>query len=104
MWLLLSKTSSKNGRSIDQLHDRGSQILRQSLFGANTSSSGIRYYENRLCKKICETSTPKKDNSDYKFEYIQKDDLKQIVLFKNGENYYQQMRKKIYKKMATKGV
>ena len=53
---------------------------------------------------MCETSTPKKDNRDYKLEYIQKDDLKQIVLFKNGENYYQQMTKKIYKKMATKGV
>ena len=62
------------------------------------------YYENRLCEKMCETSTPKKENREYKFEYIQKDDLKQIVLFKNGENYYQQMRKKIHKKMATKGV
>ena len=29
-------------------------------------------------KKICETSTPKKDNREYKFEYIQKDDLKQF--------------------------
>ena len=47
-----------------------------------------------MCEKICERSTPKKDNREYKFEYIQKDDLKQIVLFKNGENYYQQMRKK----------
>ena len=53
---------------------------------------------------MCETSTPKKENREYKFEYIQKDDLKQIVLFKNGENYHQQMRKKIHKKMATKGV
>ena len=78
MWLFLSKTSSKNGRSIDQLHDRGKKILWQSLFGANTSSYQFRYYENRLCEKICETSTPKKDNREYKFEYIQKDDLKQF--------------------------
>ena len=75
-----------------------------SLFGANTSSYQFKYYENRLCEKICETSTPKKDNREYKLECTQKDDLKQIVLFKNGENYYQQTRKKIHKKMATKGV
>lgn len=55
-----------------------------------------------MCEKICETSTPKKDNREYKFEYIQKDDLKQIVLFKNGENYYQQMRKKFTRKWQQK--
>ena len=52
---------------------------------------------------MCETSTPKKENREYKFEYIQKDDLKQIVLFKNEENYYQQMRKKFTRKWQQKG-
>ena len=40
-----------------------------------TSSYWFRYYENRLCEINCETSTSKKDNHKYKFEYIQKDDL-----------------------------